>query len=188
MRRLSVFNSVTLDGYFTGLNGDMSWARKDPQDAEWNSFVTGNSSSDGPLVFGRVTYEMMVSFWPTPMAIQNIPEVAAGMNARPKIVFSRTLVSADWNNTTLVKGDVTTEIRRMKQEPGGDMVILGSGNIVSQLAQAGLIDEYQIALTPIVLGQGRTMFETVKGKLALKLIKTRSFANGSMVLYYEPLG
>ncbi len=186
MRRLVVFNSVTLDGYFTGVNGDMSWAHKDPLDAEWNSFVAGNSSSDGPLVFGRVTYEMMVSFWPTPNAIKNIPAVAAGMNARPKIVFSRTLVGAAWNNTTLVKGDVTSEMRRMKQEPGGDMAILGSGSIVSQLAQVGLIDEYQIALTPVVLGQGRTMFETVNEKLAMKLTKTRAFNNGSVLLHYEP--
>ena len=187
MRRLIVFNSVTLDGYFTGVNGDMSWAHKDPQDAEWNSFVAENSSSDGALVFGRVTYEMMAGFWPTPNAIKNIPEVAAGMNARPKLVFSRTLVSAAWNNTTLVKGDVTTEMRRMKQEVGSDMVILGSGSIVSQLAQAGLIDEYQIALTPIVLGQGRTMFETVKERQSLKLTKTRPFTNGSVLLNYEPM-
>ena len=187
MRRLIVFNSVTLDGYFTGVNGDMSWAHKDPQDAEWNSFVAENSSSDGALVFGRVTYEMMAGFWPTPNAIKNIPEVAAGMNARPKLVFSRTLVSAGWNNTTLVKGDVTTEMRRMKQEFGSDMVILGSGSIVSQLAHAGLIDEYQIALTPIVLGQGRTMFETVKERQSLKLTKTRPFTNGSVLLNYEPM-
>ena len=128
----------------------------------------------------------MASFWPTPFAAENMPVVAQQMNALPKIVFSRTLVKVSWNNTKLVKGDPADEIRRLKQEPGADMVIFGSGSIVSQLAQAGLIDEYQIVVDPVALGQGRTMFEGIKEKLTLKLTRTRTFGNGNVLLCYVP--
>ena len=119
-------------------------------------------------------------------ALSDDPAVAEGMNKLPKVVFSRTLDKASWNNTRLVKGDLATEVRKMKQEPGEDMVILGSGSIVSQLAQAGLIDEYQIVVKPVALGEGRTMFEGIKQKLSLKLTKTRAFTNGNVLLSYEP--
>ena len=185
MPSIIVFNQVTLDGYFTDMKGDMSWAHK--QDAEWNTFVADNAKGDATLLFGRITYEMMASFWPTPTALELFPSVAERMNSLPKIVFSRTLDKASWNNTRLVKGDLATEVRKMKNEPGSDMVILGSGSIVAQLAQEGLIDEYEIALNPIVLGNGRTMFDGIKEKLTLKLTKTRAFANGNVFLCYEPI-
>jgi dihydrofolate reductase len=187
MRKLIVFNHVSLDGYFVDANGDMSWAKADHNDAEWNEFVSGNASGEGALVFGRVTYEMMAGFWPTPVAMEMMPAVAEGMNRMPKIVFSRALSEASWNNTNLVKGDLATEMRKLKQEPGPDMVILGSGSIVSQLAQEGLIDEYQIVVNPIVLGAGRTMFDGIKEKLRLKLTKSRAFNNGNVLLCYEPI-
>jgi dihydrofolate reductase len=186
MRRLIVFNHVSLDGYFTDAQSDMSFARNDVPDAEWDAFVAGNASGGGMLVFGRITYELMASFWPTPLAAENMPVVAQQMNALPKIVFSRTLDKVSWNNTKLVKGDPAEEIRRLKQEPGADMVIFGSGSIVSQLAQAGLIDEYQIVVDPVALGQGRTMFEGIKDKLTLRLIRTRTFGNGNVLLCYVP--
>ena len=185
MRKLIVFNQVSLDGYFTDVNGEMSWAHKN--DAEWLTFVEGNASAGGELLFGRITYELMVSYWPTPYAIKNDPIVAERMNNLPKVVFSRTLDKASWNNTKLVKGDMAAEIRKMKKEPGENMVILGSGSIVSQLAQEGLIDEYQVVVNPVVLGKGRTMFEGIKEKLTLKLTKTRTFGNGNVLLCYEPM-
>jgi dihydrofolate reductase len=184
MRKLAVFNNVTLDGYFVDGNGDMSWAHR--QDPEWNAFVAENAGGGGVLVFGRITYELMASYWPTPLASRNDPIVAEGMNRMPKVVFSRTLDKALWSNTRLVKSDMAAEIRKMKKEPGPDMVILGSGSIVSQLATERLIDEYQIALHPIVLGKGRTLFDGIKEKLPLKLQKSRAFGNGSVMLWYEP--
>ena len=187
MRKLIVFNHVSLDGYFVDANGGMSWAKTDHKDAEWNAFVAENAKGDGPLLFGRVTYELMASYWPTPIADQHDPIVAERMNKLPKVVFSRTLDKASWNNTKLVKGDLATEIRKMKKEPGEDMAILGSGSIVSQLAQVGLIDEYQMVVDPIVLGKGRTMFDGVKDQLKLKLTKTRAFGNGNVFLCYEPM-
>ena len=186
MRKLVVFNHASVDGYFVDVKGDMSWAKADHQDAEWNAFVAENASGGGLLVFGRITYELMAGFWPTPFAMESMPIVAEGMNSMPKVVFSRTLDQAPWNNTRLVKGDMVAEVRKMKKEPGDDMVILGSGSIVSQLAPESLIDEYQVVVNPIVLGKGRTMFEGVKEKLILKLTKTRAFSNGNVFLCYEP--
>ena len=187
MRRLIVFNHVSLDGYFTDAKGDMSFAHNDRPDAEWDAFVAGNASGGGVLLFGRITFELMASFWPTPPAAESMPLVAERMNNLPKVVFSRTLDKASWNNTRLVKSDLIGEIRRMKQEPGEDMVILGSGSLVSQLAQHGLIDEYQIVVDPVALGKGRTMFDGIKDKLRLKLTKTRTFSNGNVLLCYEPV-
>ena len=184
MRKLIVFNHVSLDGYFTDVNGDMSWVHK--QDTEWLRFVEENAGAGGELLFGRITYEFMVGYWPTPLAIKNDPIVAERMNSLPKVVFSRTLDKASWSNTKLVKDDMAAEIRKMKKEPGKDMVIFGSGSIVTQLAQEGLIDEYQMVVNPIVLGKGRTMFEGIKKKLTLKLTKTRTFGNGNILLCYEP--
>jgi dihydrofolate reductase len=184
MRKLTVFNNVSLDGYFSDSHGDMRWAHR--QDAEWDAFVSQNASGGGALVFGRVTYDLMASYWPTTAALQGNPVVAEQMNSLSKIVFSRTLERASWSNTKLIKGDVVAATRQLKQEPGPDMVILGSGSIVAQLTDARLIDEYQIALCAVVLGAGRTMFEGVKQKLDLTLKKTRTFGNGNVVLWYEP--
>jgi dihydrofolate reductase len=185
MRKLIVFNQITLDGYFTDNHGDMSWAHK--QDPEWNDFVAGNAQSGGELLFGRVTYQMMESFWPTPAAAQHFPEVAEQMNKLPKVVFSKTLDEAKWNNTRLIKGNLAEEVRKLKEGDGDHIVIMGSGSIVAQLASEGLIDEYQMVMNPIVLGDGRTMFDGMEGKLNFKRTESRTFKNGNVLLSYEPL-
>jgi len=184
MRRLIVFNQISLDGFIADANGDMSWAHK--QDPEWNTFVEGNASGDGELLFGRVTYDMMASFWPTPAAHSSFPKVAERMNSMPKVVFSRTMDKATWSNTRLVKGNLLEEVRKLKQENGPGMAILGSASIVSQLAQENLIDEYQVAVNGVVLGKGKSMFATLAGRLPLKLTKSRTFGNGNVFLCYEP--
>jgi dihydrofolate reductase len=186
MARLVVFNNVTLDGYFSDKNGGMSWAHRETQDAEFNAFVAENSKSDGALLFGRITYELMASYWPTPQASKNDPVVAEGMNRLLKFVFSRTLGKVSWSNTKLLKGDLGTEVRRLKQESRENIAILGSGSLVAQLAPQGLIDEFQVMVNPVILGAGRTMFDGMKEKLALKLIKTRAFGNGNVLLCYAP--
>jgi len=182
MRRLTVFNHVSLDGYFTDKNNDMSWAHGDDQ--EWNAFTNENAGRGGELVFGRVTYDMMASYWPTPQAAKSMPEVARAMNESPKVVFSRGLERPEWKNTKLIKRDITEAMRRMKTEPGPDMIIFGSGSIVSQMTDAGLVDEYQIVVNPLVLGSGRTMFEGVRNRTNLELQKSRPFQNGNVILYY----
>jgi len=186
MGKIVVFNSVSLDGYFTDAKGEMSFARNDNPDTEWDAFVSSNARGGGVLLFGRITYELMASFWPTPFAVEKMPVVAERMNNLPKVVFSRTLDKASWSNTKLIKGNMVMEIRKMMNESGIDMVIMGSGSIVSQLTQERLIDEYQIVVIPVVLGKGRTMFEGIKERLALKLTKSQTFANGNILLCYKP--
>ena len=183
MRRVMVFNNISLDGYFTDANNDMSWAHKNA-DEEWNKFTSENASGGGVLLFGRKTYDLMVSFWPTKQAYDMMPTVAEGMNNLPKVVFSRTMDQATWNNTKVVKGNLSEEVNRMKSEPGDDMVLMGSGTIVSQLTQARLIDEYQLVVHPLVLGSGRTLFEGVKEQLPLKRVNSRAFGNGNVLLTY----
>lgn len=186
MRNLIVFNMVSLDGYFVDAKGDMSWAKNPAPDPEYQGFVEGNAQGGGVLLFGRVTYDLMASYWPTPLALQNDPVVARRMNDLPKVVFSRRMAKVSWTNTTLVRGDLAAAVRKMKQESGPGMAILGSGSIVSQLAQEGLVDEYQIVVVPVVLGAGRTLFEGGTKRLALKLIESRGFANGNVLLRYQP--
>src|ERR1700757_585973 len=173
MRKLIVFNHVSLDGYFVDANNSMSWAKTRKDDAEWNAFVEQNAGGNGPLLFGRKTYELMIQYWPTPMAKQHDAAIADRMNALPKVVFSKTLKEANWSNTKLVGDDLAGEVRRMKQESGDGMTILGSGTLVAQLADAGLIDEYHVVVNPVALGKGRTMFEGVREKLALRPKTTR---------------
>ncbi len=184
MRKLVVFETISLDGYFAGPNGDLSRAHKNDDD-EWNEFVSNNASGDdGPLLFGRITYEMMVSFWPTPQAAQAMPKVAESMNRRPKIVFSKTLHDSPWNNTKITR-DAVNDVRQMKAESGNNLVVLGSGQIVSQLASAGLIDELQLVVGPVILGDGKKLFDVVNQK-DLTLTNTRTFQNGNILMCYEP--
>ncbi len=184
MRKLIVFNNVTLDGYFTDAHGDMSWAHQ--QDPEWREFTASNAGGGGELVFGRITYDLMAGFWPTPAALQSMPAVAERMNNLPKIVFSKTMSRATWNHTRLIKTDIVSATRKLKEEPGDTLVIMGSGSIVAQLTAAGLIDEYQIVIHPLALGDGTSMFDGIKQKLHLKVTKTRTFGNGNVFVCYEP--
>ena len=187
MQRLVVFNSTSLDGYFTDAQGEMNFARDIRPDAEYDAFTAGNASGgDGALLFGRKTYELMVKWWPTPAAAAAMPEVAAGMNRLRKYVASRTLKSVSWRNTTLLEGDLVAEVKRLKEGKGDGIVILGSGSLVPPLLAAGLIDEIQVVLIPKVLGAGRTMFEGLPAPAALELTRTKAFKNGKVVLYYEP--
>jgi len=184
MRQLRSYTSISLDGFFTDARNDMSWAHK--RDDEWNAFASSNAGGDGALMFGRVTYEQMKAFWPTPQAAQMLPEVAKGMNAMPKYVVSRTLDASDWQNTTVLKGDLLAQVQALRATDGPDLVILGSGSVVSQLTEARLIDEYQLVLTAVVLGKGRTPFQTLSDPRTFTLTKTKSFKNGNVVLWYEP--
>ena len=183
MRKLSTFNFVTLDGYFEGPQRDISWHK---HDADGTAYAVEGLKSGSALLFGRVTYELMASYWPTPLAIKNDPIVAEGMNKAEKIVFSRTLKRAEWNNTRLVSDNMGDEVRKIKQIPGKNLTLLGSGSILTQLAEQGLIDEYQFMVDPVVLGAGTPIFKNIKQRLNLKLTKTRTFNNGNVLLCYEP--
>jgi len=183
MRRLKVFNLMTLDGYFAGARGDISWHRVD---AEFQELANAAANSGSTLLFGRITYELMAGYWPSPEAQRDDPVVAEGMNSSEKIVFSRRLDKVDWQNSRLVKGDLIEEVRRLKAGSGPDLTLLGSGTLVAQLAAAELIDEYQLLLNPVALGRGRTMFEGIGQPLEFRLTDMRPFGNGDLLLCYEP--
>jgi dihydrofolate reductase len=184
MRKLIVFNHISADGYFTGEHGDFRWAHAGSDDPEYAAFVAENASGGGELLFGRVTYDLMAGYWTTTAANQHDPLVAKAMNNMQKIVFSRTMENASWTNTKLIKTDIVSEIRKMKGEPGPGMVIMGSGSIISQLASARVIDEYQLVLNPVALGKGRTIFDNMDHMLSLNLISTRTFRNGKVFLRF----
>ncbi len=186
MRRLVVFNAMSLDGCIADARGDMSWAHFAEKDPEWTAFVAGNANGGGELLFGRVTYDMMAAYWTSPQAAKNDGPVAERMNALPKVVFSRNMDKASWRNTRLVKGDLAAAVRSLKAEEGKDMTVLGSASIVAQLAQENLVDEYQLVVTPVVLGGGKSMFAGVSSRPALKLLGSRAFKNGNVVLRYGP--
>ena len=168
-RKLIIFNNVTLDGYFSGRNGEFNWAHEGSDDLEFADFVQQNASGESQLLFGRKTYELMSAYWPTTMATRNDPIVAAGMNKSSKLVFSNILQEAEWSNSKVVRGDMVEAVRQMKDQSGPDMVVLGSGSIVAQLSTVGLVDEYQILINPLALGGGRTLFEGLLQPLRLKL-------------------
>jgi len=180
MRKLAVFESISIDGYFTDRNGDMNWAHAGQQDAEFADWVSRNASAGGELLFGRKTYTMMEAFWPTPMAAAQMPLVAKGMNAATKYVASRT-IQPTWNNTHLLKGDLVTAVRDLKAGAGPNITVLGSGSVVAQLGDAGLVDEYQFVIIPVALGAGRSVFGTGR---TLQLRDQRAFQCGNVVVTY----
>jgi dihydrofolate reductase len=188
MRKVLLSNLVTLDGFFAGPKGELDWHIVDE---EFNQYAIDLLSKVDALLFGRVTYQLMADYWPAAATNPSTPksdvEIADKMNNLPKIVFSKTLKEVKWNNSRLVKDNIAEEISKMKQQPGKDMVIFGSGSIVSTLMQHGLIDEYRIIVNPIVLGKGNPLFKGIKDKHNLKLLKTKVLGSGVVILYYEPV-
>jgi dihydrofolate reductase len=186
MRKLSVFNFMTLDGYFKGPNGDISWHKHGtaPDEVE---FAEEGAGSDSILLFGRVTYEMMAGYWPSAEAKKNSPKVAEGMNKSEKYVFSRKMKKTDWANTTIIKENIVAAVLKLKKTATKDIVILGSGSIITQLAEANLIDSYQFMMDPLAIGEGTSIFEGIKKPLKLKLSSTRTFTSGVILLNYESI-
>lgn len=183
MRKLNVFNFISLNGCFKGPEGDISWHRHGPEE---NVYAAEMLKSGATLLFGRITYELMSGYWPAPDAIKNDPVIAAGMNNADKIVFSGTLKNAAWNNTRVISDNIVEEIKKMKQLPGKEMTLLGSGSILTLFAEKGLIDEYQFMLDPVVLGNGTSIFKDINRKLDFKLKGARTFKSGVVLLNYVP--
>jgi dihydrofolate reductase len=180
MRKLRVFESISIDGYFTDSDDDVNWAHAGREDAEFADWVGKNAGSGGELLFGRKTYQMMEAYWPTPMAARQMPDVAKGMNAARKYVASRT-IEPSWNNTHLLSADLIKAVRNLKSSDGPDIAVLGSGSVAAQLGDAQLVDEYQFVVIPVALGGGRTVF--TKG-CNLRLLEQRAFRCGNVVVTY----
>lgn len=182
MAQLNAFNFITLDGYYKDVDHNIGWHQHGAEEGE---FSADNLKAGNILLFGRVTYEMMAGFWPSPMAAQSLPAVAAGMNKARKIVVSRTLKKADWNNTTIIADNAMEEIQKLKETEDHHITLLGSGSLLTQLSDAGLVDGYQIMIDPIAIGKGHALFGNLKAPLQLELTGTRTFKSGVVLLNYQ---
>lgn len=181
--RLFAFLVTTADGYYEGPNQEFDWP---VTDEEFNAFAVAQLEEIDTLVFGRNTYEAMASYWPTSLAEQDDPVVAAKMNGLPKIVISSTLEEPTWANTRLISENVNEEIARLKLQPGRALAIFGSSNLTVRLMEAGLVDELRIMIHPVILGAGRSLFRTSGQRFSLKLLDVRRFDSGSVLLHYQP--
>jgi len=182
--KLSVFDTISLDGYFTDANNSERFAHDGAPDPEFDDFTSNNAAGGGALLMGRKTYEVMIRFWPTAAAMEQMPTVAKAMNAMPKYVISHTLRNPGWENTHVLIGKLAHDVPRLKARSDVGITILGSGSIVAQLTELGLIDEYQFVVAPVVLGRGRSLFEGVTGRPELRVLETRAFRNGKVFLRY----
>jgi dihydrofolate reductase len=183
MRKLTAYNFLTLNGFFKGPNEDTGWHTHGEEEAKYSEEAVGQANV---LLFGRKTYEMMASFWPTPQAKELFPKVAEGMNRAEKIVFSTSPFEPEWENTQVISGDIVEKIREIKKSPGRDMTILGSGTIINLFTDHGLIDEYQFMIDPVAIPDGTPVFKNIKQKLNLRLTDSRIFKSGVILLNYQP--
>lgn len=182
MRKLFTFNMMTLDGFFEGPNQEIDWHNTDQ---EFNEFAIEQTSSVDTLLFGRVTYQLMASYWPTDTAVSADPIVADLMNRLSKIVFSRTLESVEWNNTRLISENAQKEIQTLKMQQGKDMVIFGSATLISSIMD--VIDEHRVMVNPILLRRGVPLFKGIGDRRKLELVDTRVFNSGNVLLTYQPI-
>lgn len=180
MRKLIMWNLMTLDGFIAGPDRDISW-HNDVWGEELEQLSIEQGREIGALFFGRVTYDLMAGYWPTAPK----SEIADYMNALPKIVFSRTLKKADWENTRLIRDNAADEAARLKAEPGKDIFLFGSADLAQTFTQAGLIDEYRIGATPLLLGRGTPLFKGSRVKL--RLLGSNAHKSGVVILRYEPV-
>lgn len=173
---------ISVDGLYEGPNKEIDWHNVDE---EFNEYAIDLLNNLDTLLFGRITYELMASYWPTQDAIKNDPIVAERMNNLSKIVFSKKLKSANWHNTKVVNENINELVRDLKKEPGKDIAIFGSSDLALTFIKHNLIDEYRIMVNPLVLGKGKRLFEGITDKLNLKLKSAKIFKSGNVMLCYE---
>jgi dihydrofolate reductase len=185
MKKIFAFLMTTLDGYYEGPNQEFDFWVLDEEFAE---FSAAQLDEVDTLLFGRVTYEGMAAYWPTPAAQRDDPRVAALMNGLPKIVVSRTLSKVDWANTRVIADDVPSELTKLKRQPGTAIAILGSSALTASLLKLGLVDELRVMVHPVVLGAGKSVFRTADERIDLELRESRVFGSGNVLLSYRPRG
>jgi dihydrofolate reductase len=186
MRKLILDSIISLDGYFTSPKNEIDWFDFDDEEWVWSRDINRRA---GAMLYGRVTYEEFGKFWPTsgPKSMGVDPDLIRQLNDLPKIVFSRSLGEASWKPATLVREDPSSAVPRLKNESGGDMVVVGSGTLVASLVRDGLVDEYFIRVRPIILGAGRPLFVDHNARHPLRLLSAKTFKSGVLGLHYVPL-
>jgi dihydrofolate reductase len=183
MRTLASFIIISLDGFSEGPNGELDWSIVDE---EFKDFALRQLDEADTLGFGRATYEHMAAYWPTDQARADDPAIASRMNTKPKLVFSTSLAHASWSSTTVIDGEAAERIEAIKTAPGGELLVIGSAHLTASFAAAGVLDELRIMVCPIALGQGRSLFEDLKDRVALRLAHVRRFDSGNLLLTYRP--
>jgi dihydrofolate reductase len=183
MRKVIVSNMVSLDGYIAGPNGVLDWHLVDK---DFFDYAEEMLNSVDTILFGRVTYQMMADYWTMASVKTDDPIIAGKMNGLPKIVFSKTLDSVEWENSILVKDNIKEAVLKLKDQPGKDIVILGSGSIVSLFTQMGIIDEYRMIVNPVILGGGIPEFTGITERKILELTDVKRLRSGVVMLYYQP--
>lgn len=186
MRRLIFWNLMTLDGCFEGPETwDLSF-HETVWGEEMQRFSLDQAATADLLLFGRVTYEGMAAHWTSERAASEHPEITEFMNGVRKVVFSRTLAGAEWDNTAVESGDAVEAVAALKREDGGDILLFGSATLADALSRAGLIDEYRIGLAPVVLREGAPLFKPGGPALRLELVDARVLSTGGVILSYRP--
>jgi dihydrofolate reductase len=180
LKNILLFQNMTLNGYFEAPGHDISWAKSDTE-----PFSMGGEHENGIILLGHRTYEMMKVFWPTPQAAEMIPDIAKFMNESLKVVVSHQPFDPGWKNVRVISDNVTAEIKKLKEQPGKDIIIFGSDTLCVTLLQEGLIDELQIMLNPVLLGEGTSMFKGIPKKIELELIDTHKLKSGNLLLTYQ---
>ena len=201
MRRIVMFNRVTADGYFAGPDGNLDWVVPDVELDRSAAAAIQRSDTDtdtATILFGRRTYQQFEAFWPHALdgsstaanphdadgPSKEMRAMAVMLNEATKLVFSRTLKEVTWKNSHLLHELDPREVQAMKRQPGRDMLVFGSGSIVSQLTQHGLIDEYQFVVNPVLLGSGQPLLSSVSTSVRLDLLEAREFSSGNVLLRY----
>ncbi|MEH7073624.1 dihydrofolate reductase family protein [Neobacillus drentensis] len=186
MRKLVLFMHVSLDGYASDSNGGLNWI---PYNEELEKYSEEIVAEVGAPVYGRTTYRMMESYWPTvlndPNATRHEIEHAKWLQDVKKIVISGTMDKVEWNNTMLIKDNIAEEIKVLKEQPGKNLVIFGSPGAAKTLLELGLIDEFLLTICPVVLGGGKSVFDGGGEKIRLKLLSSRTFKSGIISARYE---
>jgi len=181
MRKLIAAINMTLDGFCDHTAGS--------EDDELHEHYSELLNSGGAIIYGRITYQLMESYWPTvvknPTGNKPTDDFAVRIENIPKIVFSRTLDNVKWKNAKLAKGDVKEEVLNLKRQPGRD-IFVGSPSMIVNLMKLDLIDEYQLCVHPVIAGGGLPLFKEINERAVFRLLKTKPFSSGAIVLYYEP--
>lgn len=184
MRKLIAAINMTLDGFCDHTAGIA--------DEELHQHYTDLLSNAGTLIYGRITYRLMESYWPAivknPTGNEAIDEFAVAIDNIPKIVFSHTLKNVEWESAKLANRDIEEEVLELKRSSNGGSkdILVGSPSLIAALTNLNLIDEYQLCVHPVILGKGLLLFKNINDRIILKLIKTKTFGSGSITLYYEP--
>jgi dihydrofolate reductase len=184
VRKLFAFIVMTLDGYHAGQHQEFDWPNVDE---EFEEFSVRQLNDIGLLVFGRATYEGMAAFWPTELAAAEAAQITEFMNSVPKVVISNSLTTADWNNTTVISGDVSAAVTELKERPGKDIAVFGSSNLTASLLDQNLVDELRVMVHPVLLGGGHSLLAGLSRRVHLELQRTTTFRSGYVLLCYRPI-